>query len=151
MKFFKIFLALFLIFAISSCNKAKGADLNDTYAKIDKAGVLPLMVSVSKDDIENLYGINTDDLKQYVFKIAVEGTLADEVVLIEVKDSSKVSEIEKRLQTRLDNKAEEAKSYSPEQYAIIMKSSVETKGNYVSIIVSPNAPELIDIYNSNFK
>ena len=152
MKLFKILLALFLIFVVSSCSQnTKEINLNDTYTKIESTGILPQMTNVGQDDIENLYGINPSDMKQYVMKISVEGTLADEVILIEVKDSAKVKEIEGKLQTRLDNKAEEALGYSPEQYAIIMKCHVDTRGNYVSMIVSPESPKLIEIYEENFR
>ena len=152
MKLLKILPALFLIFAVSSCGQnAKEVNLNDIYNEMESTEVLPQMMNVGQDDIENLYGIDPADMKQYVMKISVEGTLADEIILIEVKDSSKVAEIKDKLQIRLDNKAEEAKGYSPEQYAIIMKCHVDTKGNYVSMIVSPEAPKLIEIYEENFK
>jgi len=152
MKLLRILLALFLIFVASSCNQnTTEVDLNGVYTEIESTRVLPQMMNVGQDDIENLYGINPSDMKQYVMKISVEGTLADEVILIEVKDSSKAQEIEQKLQTRLDNKAEEAMGYSPEQYDIIMKCHVDTKGNYISMIVSPEAPKLIEIYEENFK
>ena len=43
-------------------------------------------------------------------------------------------------------KAEEAQTYSPQQYAIIKQGHLLSSGLELALIVSPDAPKLVQIY-----
>ena len=53
------------------------------------------------------------------------------------------------LQTVVDEKKNEMENYIPEQFAIVEESKVQTKGNYVWLVISENAKTITDIIENN--
>lgn len=137
---------------VTACKQeVKNADLGEIYQKIEGLGKMPQMVSLDGEMLENYYGIQSDECNQVVAKVCTDAMLADEIVLIEAKEGTSAEQIEQKLKTRLENKAEEAQGYSPEQFAIIKKCMVKREGNYICMIVSPDAEIFGDVYGSSFE
>lgn len=118
------------------------------YEEMLAANVLPEMMEFPENMVLDFYGIEEADYDQAIFYQSYDSMLADEVVLISAVDDAAASRVEEMLNVRLDAKAEEAKGYSPEQFAIIEKCSVVRDGLYVALIVSPEKDTLIDIFNN---
>ena len=49
----------------------------------------------------------------------------------------------------MDEKKNEMENYIPEQFAIVEKSKVQTKSNYVWLVISENAETITDIIENN--
>ena len=75
----------------------------------------------------------------------------DEVVLVEAKDADAASRVKEALDKRYQAKLNETENYLPDEYAVIKTCSVVMDGNYVAMIVAPNAADLVKIYNESFK
>lgn len=150
-----IILTLILVFIVTavltSCSRSPKAhvDLNEVYEKIKQSSVLPQMTMVDENMLEDAYAIQRSDCEQMVIEVCSNARRADEIVLIEAKDG-KEDKIIQKLEKWLENRAQYAAGYSPEQYAIIKKCAVHANGRYISMIVSPEAQTLIDVYNSFF-
>ncbi len=127
-------------------NGPEAANLEQVYQAMEKAAVLPPMVSVPEDLVLSYYGIEPAWCEQAVFRVASDSLLADEVVLIRAKDSAAAGKILPLLEARLQGKAEEAESYSPEQYAIVKQGHLLSEGRELALIVSPGAARLVQIY-----
>ena len=56
-----------------------------------------------------------------------------------------VSGLKDCLQVVIDEKKNEMENYLPEQFDIVAKSSVQTKDNYVWLVISENADAIIKI------
>ena len=126
----------------------EGSGLLSIYEELLKTEVLPEMMEFPKSMVLDFYGIEETDYTDAVFYQSFDSMLADEVVLILAVDDAAASRIEEMLNTRLEAKAEEAKGYSPEQFAIIEKCSVQRSGRYVGLIVSPEKDKLVEIFKN---
>ena len=74
-----------------------------------------------------------------------EATSAETIVIMKVKDEADVESISAALQVVVDEKSAEMEDYLPEQFEIVDKSSVKTKGNYVYLVISESADTIIGI------
>lgn len=106
---------------------------------------MPEMLPLEPDMQLNFCGIDAADCAQSVVAICADSLRADEIWLIEAADSAALERIQNLGQVRLNAKAEEAESYSPEQYAVIQKAQQITDGNYFILLVSPNADALAEV------
>lgn len=150
-----VMLTIILVFTVTavltSCSPSPQAhvDLNGVYAKIKQSAILPQMTMVDENMLEDAYAIQRSDCAQMVIEVCSNARRADEIVLIEAKEG-KEDKIIQKLEKWLENRAQYAAGYSPEQYAIIKKCGVHANGKYINMIVSPQAQALTDIYNSFF-
>ena len=92
--------------------------------------------------ILDYYGIPSSDYTAAIFMMSVDSLLADEIVIAYAVDPDAAEAINQRLENRLKVKADEARSYSPEQYAVIESCTVTRDGNWVAMLVSPGAEQM---------
>lgn len=125
---------------------AQPRDLQMVYTAMEKAAVLPAMVVVPEGLVPDFYGIEPGWYEQALFMVSADSLLADEVVLIRARDQAAAKDILGMLEARMQAKAEEAQTYSPKQYAIIKQGQLLSSGLELALIVSPDAPKLVQIY-----
>ena len=130
---------------------AKSADLSAVKDSLVAQFKLDEMMALSQDDLLDMYGIKPDDVKQYAALIARSSTSADEILLFEAKDADAASRLKAQLDKRYQAKLNEAKDYLPDEYAKIAACQVAQNGNYVSLIVSPDAEAMTKLYQAAFK
>lgn len=118
------------------------------YADMTNTSLLPEMMEFPESMVMDFYGIDAADYSDAIFYQSYDSMLADEVVLICAVDDAAAARVEEMLNARLDAKAEEAKGYSPEQFAIIEKCSVVRSGLNVALIVSPEKDTLVEIFQN---
>lgn len=109
------------------------------------------MMDLDAAQLLDFYGIEEADVKQYAVRIATTGIDCDEVVLIEAVNAEAAARVKTALDNRYQAKLNETDNYLPDENAIIKTCSVEVRDNYVSMIVAPNAADLVKIYNESFK
>ena len=95
--------------------------------------------------ISNYYGIDVTSLEEYIFSMSEDATSAETIIIMKAKDSSSVSGLSDCLQVVVDEKKNEMENYLPEQFEIVEKSSVQTKDNYVWLVISENADAITKI------
>jgi len=120
--------------------------LTDVYRQMEEQVGLPLMLEMTPELALDFYGIDTARCAQWVLRLAQDSLTADEVLLIEARDAAAAEEIHGYLQGRMEAKAAEAITYSPEQYAIIRRGHLLRDGLYLALIVSPDAEALLKVY-----
>jgi len=106
------------------------------------------MMPLIEEDLTDIYGIDVEDVVQFAAAIHDSGIKADEIVLVEAVDGDAAGRIEAALAQRLEDKLNELENYLPEEYAVAKACRVETEGNFVSMIVAPNAAELAELYRA---
>lgn len=141
--------------ALSACGSSKekeaDVDLSAVMDEITSEYDLPDMMSVSTDEnLTSFYGIDPEDVESYAIQICSTGIDADEIVLIRAVDTDAAARVEEQLEERYESKLSQMEDYLPEQYDIIKECSVETNGTYVSMIISPDAEAMTELYNSYF-
>ena len=109
---------------------------------------MPEMIAMDDAMLLNYCGVETVDCLQSVAAICSDGLRTDEIWLIEAKDAEKADKIASLAQNRLQAKAEESASYSPEQYAVVQKAQLLRCGNYLALIVSPEVETLSGLFKA---
>jgi hypothetical protein len=117
--------------------------------KILKENLFPPMVNVPEELVLDFYGIEPSWYEEAVFLVARDCLLADEIVLLRARDEETAAEVQSLLDARMSAKADEARSYSPEQYAIIKKGKVLAQGKDLALLVSPDIDNLMALYQGN--
>lgn len=127
--------------------EASGMPVSEIYEKI--ASVLPEMVKVDTEYMSNYYGIEAEDLDEYVFAIAEDPTRADTVIILHAKDEKTAKAVAAQLEVVKQQKAQELENYNPEQYKIVSDSSVETIGTYAYLVISEHEKDIWDVIVRN--
>lgn len=119
--------------------------ISDIYDEITKSVTLYSPFCWDDEFISNYYGIDVAGLEEYVFSMSEDATSAETIIIMKAKDASSVSGLSDCLQMVVDEKKNEMEDYLPEQYEIVAKSSVQTKDNYVWLVISENADAITGI------
>ena len=164
-RFAVLFLAIILILSAAACgdnndnsnnnnngnsvSANKNVELSTIMTDIESKVTLPEMaVYTDVEDMLDIYGIKESDIKQFVAQVNADGLAQDEIVIVEAVNAESAESVRERLQKRYDNKLSQNENYNPTQAAIIKACKVEVNGNFVSLIVSPNAEKITEIYKS---
>ncbi|MEA4822591.1 MAG: DUF4358 domain-containing protein [Clostridiaceae bacterium] len=138
--------ALCLMLLFSACTAtAPSKPVADIYASIESAGLLPEMLTLDNDYIQNYYAIDLSSVDEHVFSIASDVVRADTVILLRVTGDK--TAVKDALTLILNQKLAEMENYLPEQYQIVKKSSVVVNGDLVSLVISPDRDAIYDIIN----
>lgn len=140
--------ALAFTMALSSCGgkddeTTKLNTASDIYKHITTLAVFPKMEQPNSEDIEDYFGIDLDRIKAYEVRLSSDATLADEIAVFELADEAYRVALVNILKQRLNRAANVARDYSPEQYDIILKSTVEEKGRFVFYVVNAKSESIV--------
>lgn len=149
----RICVALITVFMLALSAFAGGAETNDVNLTqvLEGFKLGDDMMPLIEEDLTDIYGIDSEDVVQFAAAIHDSGIKADEIVLVEAVDGDAAGRIEAALAQRLEDKLNELENYLPEEYAVVKACRVETEGNFVSMIVAPNAAELAELYRAGLK
>lgn len=132
----------------ASDSKENTKSVGEIYQEIEQAVSLKSPQCMDDDFISNYYGINASSLEEYVFSMSEDAAQAETVIIMKVKNADDLAELTDSLQTVVDEKKSEMENYIPEQFAIVEKSRVQTKDNYIWLVISDNADAITDIIES---
>lgn len=151
-KILSVVVAAALAACLFGCGQ-KEADLHGILTEMNSEGSFDAeaMQEISADDLTAFYGIETADVKQFAAEINGTGIKADEIVLIEAADADAADRVKEKLEARYESKKSETEKYLPDEYAVILKCSVDVIGNYVTMIVAPDADGLTGIFEDAVK
>ena len=143
-KFFGLLLAFVLVLSLAACGgkteETKDVDLKALYASIEDQ--LPQMLVLDGDLLTNFLGINASEYPQVVAAICGDGLRVDEVWLVETSGEESMAVAKALAENRRKARAEETVSYDPEQYDVVEKAELFTKGNYLILLISPDVENL---------
>lgn len=131
-----------------SAPKAVNVNLSEVMTKFALGGE---MMSMTADDMLNMYGITAEDCKQFAASINTTGIKCDEIVLVEAVNADAAARVKTALDNRYQAKLNETENYLPDEFAIIKTCSVTANGNLVTMIVAPNAADLTKTLNDSLK
>ena len=148
-KFLSILVLAALVLALCGARLEDGSvDLEAVLAEFNLGEE---MLVLDAYDIADLYFIDYEDLKQVAAAVHTSGINCDEIIMIEAVDADAAAYIKDIMDARYESKLNETENYLPDEYAIIKQCSVIADGNYVAMIVAPNAADLVAIYNASFE
>ena len=146
-KLIVLILAAVMLLSITACGgaEAQSVDLQQIYSTYEST--LPAMMVLDEGTMMNFLGISAEDCTQVVAAICADGLRADEVWLIEAKDTAALEKLTNLANTRLAAKMDETISYNPEQYLVCEQGVVLTEGLYLAFLVSPD----VDTFKASFE
>lgn len=151
MKKIKLYIACVLMVSVllAGCGDSKEKEGKYTSKEIyDKvaASVTDMenmtVVDNTTDEGKNAFSYVTemdlDEIKDFVFAYSADGK-ADEIVVMQVKDSSNISTAKKDLEERLETRKSTFSVYNAEEGTKFSGATVVTKGNYLMLIIGNQA------------
>ena len=146
----KKFLSLILILALilSACGKSpeKEVDLQSVFNSLREE--MPEMLVLDETIQLNLLGIDSADCQQVITAICADSVRADEIWLIQAKDTAALEKLTALAKTRVESQAEVCESYSPDQYAIVKEAELVTSGLYLALLIGPDAASMKKAFTS---
>lgn len=147
-----ILLLAAMLLILTACGsketKAVNVNLTDVMAKFSLGEE---MMTLTADDLRDMYGIDAADVKQFAAAINSTGIKCDEIILIEAAGSDAAARVKTALDNRYQAKLNETENYLPDEYAIIKTCSVTVNGNFVAMIVAANAADLTKTYTDSLQ
>lgn len=113
---------------------------------IHEAVALPEMMDVGDEYLESLTGISSDSYDDAVCYMVTEGTAPDEIIIIQAKDEVNAQTIQHQLEDRLAYKIKSVQQYFTEYQPMVQAGIVRRDGLTVSLIVSDQVSEIIQVY-----
>lgn len=155
--FYKVILFSFLILSLTACSskelEGQLPEISDLKAEIEESVDLSNMNLGDRDDLEKLYDIEPDDLEDFLLYIPGTNISANEIAILKVKDKHKdqIDNIKEKISLRIENQSTNFKDYLPEEYFLIEKHLLKTKGNYILFTISEDVETIENIFDSSFK
>lgn len=129
----------------NSDSRESAKSIDEIYQEIEQTVSLQSPQCMDDDFISNYYGIDAASLEEYVFSMSEDAAQAETVIIMKARNADDVAGLADSLQTVVDEKKNEMENYIPEQFAIVEKSKVQSKDNYVWLVISDNADAITDI------
>lgn len=143
-----LFPVLILAVLLSACGGRTGQlPLPDElWAAIQAEVTLPDMTDTGSDYLESLTGIHPEQYEQALCLLLAEGTAPDEIILVQAVDEDAAQDIQRKLEDRLDYKSRSVQQYLTEYQSVVEGGVVRQDGLAVSLIVSAQIDEIIQVY-----
>lgn len=152
-----ILLTAMLAIVISACSGDKGSTIEVKQSAKEMADQMlekveqPVLMELSAEELKDLYNIDAAKLEDYSVRIPMMNVKSNEIAIFKVKDAKDIPDIEAAVKQRAENVQKLFEQYLPDQYENAKNYKLITKGNYVLLVISDSADELIKVYDSFFE
>lgn len=106
-------------------------------------------LDIDENRLQNVYGISAEDFTESASFVTMSGVFPHEVILVEAKDDDAAERISEKLENRLEEVRNQYRDYDAESYAMAEECSVDTDGEIVSLLLSPEHKAMRDILTDN--
>lgn len=128
-------------------DKLSAADVGE---RIRQAVSLDDMKQGDEKKLQKLYHIDAGDVEDFVLYTATSNVKADELAVIKVKDEHQVESVKAKILQRIDAQTVKFKDYRPEEYFLIEKHVLKTKGPFILFAVSQEADRMERAFDEAF-
>lgn len=111
----------------------------------------PNLMELTAEDVQTIYNVDVAKLEDYQIKIPVMNVHSNELAIVKVKDAKDIAEIEAAFKARAEAAQKPFEMYLPDQYENAKNYKLITKGNYVMMVISDKADELVKVYEGFFE
>lgn len=147
-------LIIALTFVFTGCgssSQSKTIDIHAVMDSITSSVDMPeeTMNLASNDDLMDYLGVDGSLAKDFV-AVRDANYVGTELVIIEANDEASAKQISDQLNEKIADDIETYQSYNADYAYLLQNSNVNVNGVYVSLFISENSDEMINIYNSYF-
>lgn len=146
-----IALILVCLLLLAGCGQKapEAVDLQALYSTLTAS--MPELLTLDADMQLNYLGIRSEDCVTAITGVCADSMRVDELWLVEAKDVKTLEMLKGMAQVRLESQAEVCESYAPDQYAVVKEGQILTFGNYLVLLISPDAAALAETVKNQFK
>ncbi|NGP57411.1 DUF4358 domain-containing protein [Paenibacillus thiaminolyticus] len=140
-----------VIGALAGCSgKQDGEELSAAAVaeRIQRAVNLDEMKQGDRKKLHKLYHIEADEVEDFMLYTAASNVKADELAIIKVKDADQAERLKQNILQRIDAQTVKFKDYRPDEYFLIEKHVLKTKGRFVFFAVSKEAAKMEAAFDS---
>lgn len=145
-------LALMMIFALAACTQSgddnKATDIAAVKEQIINDLKMEGTMDIATSRLLDLYGIEETWVADSQCFVTMDGVFPDEVIMVRATDKNAVTQIEEKLEARLNEVKVQSQSYDPENYAIAQECKVITHGTVVALFLSPDHSVMEKIFET---
>lgn len=141
-------LLLAVLLAACSNQKTELPPPTQLFEELQNSVSLPEMTDVSTYMLEDNTGISSVDYTEAVYYILEAGMAPDQIIIILAKDEASAADAEEKLQSWLDYQIKSAQIYLTEYMPLLQAGVIRRDGLTVSLIVSPEAEQIIEFYQT---
>lgn len=139
-------LCLAAVFGLAACSGGEDSsfemDVEEVYKELMSTPDMPAMIELPEDKALDFLGLDMSRCVQAVTAISAMNIQADEIWLVEAKDSAAAAEIEQLARSRVEQRMGEFENYAPDQYQVLENAAILREGNYVVLLVSQDTEAL---------
>lgn len=144
-------MALIMVGAFTGCSsEQKQIDIQATMKSIRSEIDLPDMTDITKDSISGYYEVNPDDIVDMAYIIAGSGATPDEILIIQMSEADKVSEIKTMMEDRKKQITDLFENYTPAEMPKVESCVIETKGTYAFFAICNDNAKAKKIFTDSF-
>lgn len=149
-KIFSIIIIAFS-FMITGCT----GEINTPISKIESHIInnckLDEMIKGDGKSLRRFYGINPNDLDEFIIYTPKSNMDVDEMLIVKVKDSSQIETIEESIDSRVNKQIESFNGYGVEQVALLENYEIKIKDKYIFYVVSKEAEKIKELFKDSIK
>lgn len=149
-----LILVALMTITLSGCGKTtdKNVAVNDVIVAVEEKVEFP--ASENYTDMarfEQEYYVNGADIEEFVVKKPKINVSASEVAIIKVKEAGKVEDVKASVEKHVKDLETQWEHYLPDQLELVKNAKINTFGNYVVLIISPDAEQVENIIQEQLK
>ena len=133
--------------ALAGCSGSKEVDLKTVLSDINSKYSLDLKELTDSNDLKKYYSIDTEDVKQF----ASDSNSRVEIVLVEAVDADAASRVNDALSKTYTSIVTQYSGYNAEKLPMVEACKVTQDGNYVTMIVADQGPEILETFYGYIK
>ena len=142
-----VLILIIVIGVIWSTKNTKNIEINieDLASKIAETNAFEdKLEKVDSEMIMENYNFSYDEIEKLV-SYQGSGASSEEIVILQVKDKSKLDSVKEKINTRLQERKEAFESYLPKEVGKIENNILIVKGNYVILCISNDNKQVNNI------
>lgn len=148
-----VFIALLvgIIVLLVGYNVDTNVDMDIVAANVTEAGDMSKVELQDDLSVKRTFGLNVNDYNQVVYYKAISSMDVDELFIVRTNDEGQIEEVIASINDRVEEQTGNFEGYGVDQTELLKNSVVYSLGDYVILIISPDADDMKDAFNNCFE
>ncbi len=142
-------IVIFSMIFMSGCGNSQDKNLGDIEKYISSKVSLSKMEKGTSKTLKRYYGLNSNELEDFILYTPKSTMDVDEMLMVKVKDEGQIQSIEDVIDSRVNKQLESFSGYGPKQCELLDNYEIKVKGKYIFFAVSEKAQEMKDAFKES--
>lgn len=128
------------------CSKKREVSLEEIESNIVNTIKIDNMEKGNQKSLRKIYGINPDDLDEFIIYIPKSNMEVEEMLILKVKNKENIDNIKENIEDRVDRQIKNFDGYGIEQVESLNEYKFKIKDNYILYAVSEKNEEIKELF-----